>query len=69
MSLSAHKLFSLDGILARVLRLASAGFFSIGSPETAVQCAALYGIIEVIGVKRFVSITRKKRGKKNGKGN
>lgn len=64
--LSHHKFFSLDGIVARLLRVGAMGTAGVGMTDAAIQCAALYGCVELFGVKRLIRFVRKE--KKHGKG-
>ena len=65
--LSRFKIFSIDGFIARGLRVAALTFAATGLSEWAMQMAAFFGVVETFGVKRMVKLMQK-GSKKNDKG-
>jgi len=65
--LSRFKVFSIDGIIARGMRVAALTLAALGFSEWAVQSAAIFGLIETFGVKKMSQLINKKGKKKHGK--
>jgi len=58
---SIHTFWSLNGIAARGLRLAVKLFIKRKALNQVMVCAALYGMVELFGVKGTINLINKQR--------
>lgn len=63
--LSRFKFWSVEGFIARTLRIVALTCAATGMTDWAMQAAAIYGVVEVFGIKKMLTLMKKGK-KKNG---